>query len=72
MGFSSELPPVSSRASTVPSCSSHRATSTLSSSQKPPGTPSDMLSLAVTAMRFADGLTNGLQDLSGKARTILQ
>jgi len=49
IGFESELPPVSSSASRAPSDSSMRANSMLSSSQKPPATPSVMLSLAVTA-----------------------
>ena len=49
MGLESELPPVSSMASSAPSVSSIRANSMLSSSQNPPDTPSAMLSLAVTA-----------------------
>ncbi len=51
MGLANELPPVRVSASRAPSASSSRATSTLSSSHSPPGTPSAMLSLAVTATR---------------------
>ncbi len=51
IGLDSELPPVSSMASSAPSDSSIRPNSRLSSSQNPPSTPSAMLSLAVTAAR---------------------
>ena len=50
MGLASELPPVSSSASSAPSASKSVAISTLSSSHSPPSTPSAMLSLAVTAV----------------------
>ena len=49
IGLASELPPVSSSASSAPSASNRVATAMLSSSCSPLGTPSTMLSLAVTA-----------------------
>ena len=49
IGFSNELPPVNVMASSAPSSSSICANSMLSLSQKPPRTPSAMLTLAVTA-----------------------
>ena len=51
IGLSSELPPVISKASTVPSASIQRAVWIASSRVMPPRTPSDMFSLVRIAIR---------------------
>ena len=71
IGLASELPPVSSMASSTPSDSNSEATSRLSSSHRPPGTPSAMFSLAVTRHLVAHGVAHGPQDLPGEAGAVL-
>ena len=71
IGFASELPPVSSNASSVPSASKSAAMATLSSSQRPPSTPSAMLSLAVTATSGPAVVAHGAQDGAGEAGVVL-
>ena len=71
IGLASELPPVSSNASSAPSASKSAATATLSSSQRPPSTPSAMLSLAVTATSGPGRVAHGAQDGAGEAGAVL-
>ena len=63
IGLTSELPAVSSMASSPPSSSSHLAVCSDSSSEMPPRTPSAMLSFAVTAI--------GLPSFSTARRTAI-
>ena len=72
IGFSNELPPVSTMASSAPSASSMRATSMLSSSHSPPGTPSAMLSLARTAIRSPIASFTDCRDLAGETGAVLE
>ena len=59
-------------ASSAPSASSMRANSMLSSSQKPPRTPSAMLSLAVTATSATDRVAHGLHDRAREPGPVLE
>ena len=71
MGFFNELPPVSSMASSAPSCSSRRAAAMLSLSQMPPRYPSIMLSFASTAMESPTAARNLAHDLARELGAVL-
>ena len=72
IGLASELPPVSSSASRVPSASSHAATSRLSSSLEAAGDPVGHVELGGDRHPVADGVPHRPDDLAGEAGPVLQ